>query len=93
MYKPGPGTTHAYHGLFAEEVHLATRSITKGSVLSNRRQGQFSELFRHHSPGLVNALRMRSQMDLAARAGVRFLRYFLHSDFRLQEGHVLFFTP
>jgi len=31
--KPGP--RHHCHGLFAEEVHLAKRSITKGSVLSN----------------------------------------------------------
>jgi hypothetical protein len=54
-----PGTTHVYHGLFSEKVHLALRSITKASALTDRRQGQFSKLFRHHSPSLVNALKFR----------------------------------
>jgi hypothetical protein len=41
----GPGTTHAYHGLFTEEVHSAARSVTKNPVHSDLREVQFPELF------------------------------------------------
>jgi hypothetical protein len=57
-----PGTTHTYRGLFTEEVSFAACSVTEDSVRAERREGQFSELFRHHSPSLVNALRMRIQL-------------------------------
>src|SRR6266850_3534503 len=75
-----PGTTHAYHGLFAEEDHFAPRSITKGSVLSDRCEGQFSELFRHHSPSLMNALRMRNQLSEICKTLCSELSQFIESS-------------